>query len=337
MSNPPSQALAKPLPIAVFALVSLAPLAGIGLAGLWGGAWAWGALAWMGLAAVAIDLCLPWVAQDADSEFPGSDLLLAVIGTLALAMMPLLVWAVLRLGGLQGLALALAGGLWLGQVGHPAAHELIHRPGRGLRALGGAVYAVLLFGHHASAHRLVHHRHVASDQDPNSARQGEGYYRFALRAWPGSIRAGLAAERALRGHGGAYRLYALGALAGLGCGWALGGMAGLLVWAGLGLHFGAQVLLSDYVQHYGLRRGPSERVGLSHSWNAPQWFSSALMLNAPRHSDHHAHPARPYPALRLEEGAPLLPWPLPLACLVALYPPLWRRRMARELAALTKL
>ncbi|MBC7476986.1 MAG: fatty acid desaturase, partial [Pseudorhodobacter sp.] len=86
-----------------------------------------------------------------------------------------------------------------------------------------------------------------------------------------------------------------------------------------------------YVQHYGLTRGTHDGktapVTAAHSWNAPQLFSSALMLNAPRHSDHHTHPARPYPGLRLPDNAPMLPWPLPLACLVAMCPPLWRRRM----------
>jgi alkane 1-monooxygenase len=62
------------------------------------------------------------------------------------------------------------------------------------------------------------------------------------------------------------------------------------------------------------------------------------MLNAPRHSDHHAHPARPYPALRLPapEAAPRLPWSLPLACMIALAPPLWRRAIAPRLAAWRK-
>ncbi len=37
-----------------------------------------------------------------------------------------------------------------------------------------------------------------------------------------------------------------------------------------------QLLLSDYVQHYGLRRktsenGKPEPVGPQHSWNAPAW------------------------------------------------------------------
>ena len=107
---------------------------------------------------------------------------------------------------------------------------------------------------------------------------------------------------------------------------------GVLIWWGMAVLAQLQILVSDYVQHYGLRRAPlpdgrMEPVGPTHSWNSGPWFSSALMLNAPRHSDHHSHPSRPYPALRLgaEDEAPRLPWPLPLACTIALIPPLWKR------------
>ena len=129
----------------------------------------------------------------------------------------------------------------------------------------------------------------------------------------------------------------MGVLAGgAGAGWGLAGWRGAVVWAALGLHAQVQILLSDYVQHYGLRRaevqGRPVPVAAGHSWNAPHWFSSAFMLNAPRHSDHHAHPARPYPALRLPQDAPMLPWPLPVACTLALVPPLWRRRIGPHLA-----
>ena len=320
--------------LALFAAVAFSPLLLIGAGAVYGGAWVWVACLWMAGASVVIDLCAPRAAEE--GEFPGDGALLVAVGGAVLVSLPLVVRAAVGLGLPGGAGLLLAAGLWYGQVGHPAAHELIHRRQRPLFALGVAVYSLLLFGHHASAHRLVHHRHVASPQDPNSAAQGEGFYRFLWRAWSGSIRAGLAAERRLRGHGGPYGLYALGALAGLACGALVAGPAGVLAWAALGLHFGAQVLLSDYVQHYGLRRAEGERVGPGHSWNAPQWYSSALMLNAPRHSDHHMTPGRPYPALRLAPGMPVLPWPLPLACVVALYPPLWRRRMAVALRGLTK-
>jgi len=73
-------------------------------------------------------------------------------------------------------------------------------------------------------------------------------------------------------------------------------------------------------------------MGVRHSWNAPHWFSSALMLNAPRHSDHHTHPARVYPALRLTEDMPVLPRSLPAMATLALFPRLWRRVMDPRVA-----
>jgi len=200
----------------------------------------------------------------------------------------------------------------------------------------------LLFGHHTSAHRLVHHRHAASADDPNTARSGEGYYAFLLRAWLGSFRLGLAAETALRKRSAKgvhpYVVYVGMAGACLALGGLIAGWAGVLAWAALAFHAQSQLMLSDYVQHYGLMRqrradGRLEPVSARHSWNAPHWFSSSMMLNAPRHSDHHAHPQRPYPALRLpaETDAPRLPWPLPMACMIALCPPLWKRAIRPHL------
>jgi alkane 1-monooxygenase len=212
--------------------------------------------------------------------------------------------------------------------------------------LGVAVYTSVLIGHHVSAHRLVHHRAVATPDDPSSAPAGLGFWRYAPRAWRGSYRAGLLAESALRARGAQrglhpYWVYSLGAVAALATGVVIAGPRGAVVWFCLAAYAQVQILLADYVQHYGLQRskGPEtngkirfEPVGPRHSWNAPQWFSSALMLNAPRHSDHHAHPSRPYPALRLDDDAPMLPWPLPVACVLALSPPHWRRAMRGPVA-----
>lgn len=339
----------RSLPMTLFALAALAPLALLLAGGRLGGGWAAAGFLYMTVLALVLDQIKGLFMGDAPegAEFPAADALLAALGLGTLALMPLTVWAVAGDSGLgwgARLALFAGAGLWFGQVSHPAGHELIHRGSRLLYGLGVAVYGVLLFGHHASAHRLVHHRHVASAEDPNSARPGEGFYRFFLRAWAGSFRAGLAAERALSARAGRRRLnpyLAYVGLAGLSlaAGYGLAGRAGVLVWAGLGLHAQVQILLSDYVQHYGLGRarlddGRLEPVAARHSWNAPHWFSAAFMLNAPRHSDHHAHPARPYPALRLPPAgeAPMLPWPLPMACTLALFPGAWRRRIAPHLA-----
>ncbi len=57
-------------------------------------------------------------------------------------------------------------------------------------------------------------------------------------------------------------------------------------------------------------------------------MSSAMMSNAPRHSDHHMHPMRPYPALQLDDVVmPILPHSLPVMATIALIPGWWRKVM----------
>jgi len=333
----------RPLPMVLFALAAATPLALFGLGILWGGVWVLAALVYMTVFAALLDQISGLFAGDAPegAEFPAADAVLVGLALGALGLMPAAVWAVAGDSGLSGwarLGVFLGAGLWFGQVANPTAHELIHRSPRWLFRLGGLVYCWLLFGHHTSAHRLVHHRHAASLDDPNTARSGEGYYAFLIRAWGGSFRQGWAAENALRARSTAkpglhpYAVYIGMAAVCVALGALIAGPLGALAWVALAAHAQSQLMLSDYVQHYGLLRarladGRLEPVAARHSWNAPHWFSSAYMLNAPRHSDHHAHPTRPYPALRLPppDQAPHLPWPLPFACMLALFPPLWKR------------
>jgi alkane 1-monooxygenase len=196
-------------------------------------------------------------------------------------------------------------------------------------------------GHHASSHRLVHHRHVATPLDPASAPKGRGFWRYLPRAAIGGFREGLRAENDLRQRNAKglhpYLRYGLISAAALATAALIGGPLGTALWLVLAAHAQIQIHLSDYVQHYGLTRatlpdGRPEPVNAGHSWNTAHWFTSALLLNAPRHSDHHSHPTRAYPALRLPDDAPRLPWPLPLAATIALVPPLWRRLMKPHLA-----
>jgi alkane 1-monooxygenase len=344
----PGDSSSPPLPFPAFALASLLPLPLLGLGVAMGGAWLWAAFLYMAVLTLVLDQLLPLAAGPANAqEFPGTDFLLVTIGLGTLVLLPIAVWAIAGDSGLRAgerLLLFFATGFWLGQVGHPAAHELIHRPRRPLFRLGATFYSAVLFGQHASAHRLVHHRLVASAADPNTARCGESFYRFAPRAWAGSFRQGFAAETARRRAMSArglhpYAGYLAVSLAGLAVAALVAGATGALVWLALALHTQSQILLSDYVQHYGLERarlpdGKLEPVGAAHSWNTAHWLSSAMMLNAPRHSDHHVHPSRSFPLLDLAPAteAPRLPWPLPFACALALAPRLWRRAVRPHLA-----
>lgn len=273
-----------------------------------------------------------------EAEFPAGDGLATVLG---LAHFPLLFGGIWTLAAgdqntTNKVMIFIALSLFLGQVGNSNAHELIHRAARPMRRLGVAVYSTVLFGFHASAHLHVHHVHAATEHDPNSARLGQSFYSFAPRAWWGALRLGFLAEtKRYKGGWHPFMTYALWALFALCLSFALAGPGGILALIGLSLYAQIQLLLSDYVQHYGLRRKRTdtrlEPVGPQHSWNAPNPFSSALMLNAPRHSDHHAHPTRPYPGLELDrEAMPILPHSLPVMAVVALVPPVWRRIMDKR-------
>ncbi|MDJ1007772.1 MAG: alkane 1-monooxygenase [Paracoccaceae bacterium] len=316
----------------------IAPFLPVGLlvaACLLGGWWSAAAL----ISITALVMGLDRLPGPADSPAGTGHGVSVALGLAHLGLLPLGVWSLTHgAGGAQAGALALALGLYFGQVSNSNAHELIHRAGRWPRRLGVAVYASLLFGHHASAHRLVHHVHVATPDDPNSAPLGMSFWRFWPRAWIGSFRAGLAAERRRGRVMATYGVYVGGAGLGLIIAYVIGSWQAVLIWLALALYAQMQLLLSDYVQHYGLRRarrpdGGYAPAGPEHSWNAPHWYSSALMLNAPRHSDHHTAPARPFPDLRLNAGTmPMLPRSLPVMGAAALVPPLWRRMMDRRAA-----
>ncbi|WP_281983957.1 alkane 1-monooxygenase [Thalassorhabdomicrobium marinisediminis] len=331
-----------PHPLPVFYLATLtAPLL-VAAGALWGGIWSVAGVLWMTALTALLDrlvsVTLPVVEGD---EFPAADHLTR---TLALAhfLLWLLVIAALSgwtgLGGWEKLGVFLGAGLFMGQVSNSNAHELIHRPARHLRRLGRWVYISLLFGHHASAHPLVHHVHVGTRADPSTARLGEGFYRFWGRAWIGGFRDGLRAEtrRSVRSGRPRWRHpylgYLVGAVAVLLIAFVIGGGAGVLWAVLLAIFAQSQLMLSDYVQHYGLQRkigadGRAEPVGPKQSWNAPQPASSALMLNAPRHSDHHCTPNRAFPGLVLDADMPMLPRSLPVMASLALVPPLWKRVM----------
>ncbi|MEM1302251.1 MAG: alkane 1-monooxygenase [Pseudomonadota bacterium] len=303
-----------------------------------------------------LDELIVFASDDAPAgvEFPAARWLSIVLGLLHI---PVLIFAVATISGVFGASLIeqaaalFAFGLYFGQVSYSNAHELIHSARRVPFWLGTLVYSSTLYGHHVTAHRHIHHRYVGSDKDPNTARMGESFYQFALRAWLSSAQLGLAVEnqrqrarfsaiRPMRHMFLVYGLIAFGMAAGIT--WAFG-IAGLIAFLLLSIYATAQILLADYVQHYGLQRrmigaDKLEPIGIEHSWNAPHPISAALMLNAPRHSDHHAHPAKPFEALDLpeEDEAPMLPYSLPAMSTLALFPPIWRRVMDDRAAEWSK-
>ena len=134
-----------------------------------------------------------------------------------------------------------------------------------------------------------------------------------------------------------YFTYITGAAVALGLVTGVTGFAGLATYLGLAILAQGGLLMTDYIQHYGLTRdqgndGRLEPVTQMHSWNAPHWFTRHLTLNAPLHSAHHQRPGLPYTELDNPATAPQMPYGPGRMSLMALNPRRWRRVMNPKVA-----
>lgn len=92
------------------------------------------------------------------------------------------------LNGIEISALAISVGVATGGIGITFAHELMHQRNRFERGLAETLMCSTLYGHFCIEHVYGHHRNVATDADPASAREGESIYAFLPRTILGSWR-----------------------------------------------------------------------------------------------------------------------------------------------------
>lgn len=254
--------------------------------------------------------------------------------------------------GLSGFALAgriTALGMMCGVVGINVAHELGHRHRPLDRMLSKTLLVSSLYAHFYIEHNRGHHRHVATPNDPATARKNEILYIFWFRsifgAWSGAWH--IEADRLKKIgkpwwsiHNEMLRLQLVQAA---------------VVFAVV-LFFGTQVALYfviaafmggvlletvNYIEHYGLARkanaeGRYERVMPKHSWNSNHVYGRLLLFELSRHSDHHYKASTPYQLLDHIDAAPQLPTGYPGMMLLALIPPVFFAVMNRRVEKLQR-
>jgi alkane 1-monooxygenase len=298
-------------------------------------------------------------SENADPDTPEDDLQLYRLLTLIwfpvqLFTLCFMLWFVPQAGHLnlaEKIGLFIGMGVMSGTIGINYSHELMHQKPKLERWLADLLLASVLYSHFRTEHLKVHHLYVGTPRDAVTARYNENFHRYFARVLRDSWQSAFRAEKAWlarKGHPWFHPSNPFWRYWGLQTGFVILALA-LGGWAGLGFFLLQayvavwQLELTNYVEHYGLTRrhlgdGKYEHALPQHSWNAPHRATNWLLINLQRHSDHHYKPDRRFPLLQTydPDQAPQLPYGYPIMTMIAMIPPLWRRRMNPRVRAWRK-
>ncbi len=221
-------------------------------------------------------------------------------------------------------------------------HELIHRRVPWERRLGEFLLASASYPTYATEHVYIHHAKVGTPYDVGSAPKGESFWSYLPKELISNITNSWALDKdrlARRGlpvwhYSNPFWRYGAGLLFWHGMAYLMGGIWAIPIFAFLGFGCVFSMKLSNYLQHYGLRRvllpsGRWEKVAPRHSWSADFKFSNWMFFNMQRHADHHATASRHYPLLQVRgpEESPELPGTYADMMKILLRPKKWFEKM----------
>ena len=226
------------------------------------------------------------------------------------------------------------------------AHELGHKSDTLNRTLARISLAPAAYGHFAIEHNFGHHRWVATSGDPASSRYNESLWQFLPRTVVGGLRSSIVIETERLARRDKMFWSKNNELL---QGWAMSAVFYSLIIKAFGSKaipflaiqaiYGFSLLeVVNYLEHYGLLRqqdekGRFERTRPEHSWNSNHIVTNLFLYQLQRHSDHHAHPVRPYQLLRHFAEAPQLPSGYATMIMPAYFPPLWFAIMNKRVRA----
>jgi len=226
-------------------------------------------------------------------------------------------------------------GVVLGSLGINVAHELGHRETKFEQVMAWLLLLPSNYLHFFIEHNRGHHKHVATPEDPSSARLNESLYAFLYRSMTQTYSKAWKLENSRVGSNHAQNLMIYFTLIMLGFWTAVAVVFGwrMLVYGLIAGFLGAALLeMVNYIEHYGLRRKKIsdlryEPVQQFHSWNSNHELGRIVLYELVRHSDHHMKSQRKYQTLRCIDESPQLPYGYPGSILISLIPPVWFRLM----------
>ena len=235
-------------------------------------------------------------------------------------------------------------GLLCGAFGINAAHELGHRINVFEQFLAKLLLLTSLYMHFFIEHNKGHHKHVATPDDPSTAKYQQTVYAFwiqtfvgtYLSAWHIAIDESKKKNRIFPLLNNEMFLFQFVQIAFVLLILYFFGLSIMLYFLGAAV-LGATLLETvNYIEHYGLtrekREGTSyERVKPHHSWNSNHVIGRLMLFELSRHSDHHYLASRKYQILRNMDEAPQMPTGYPGMIVLSLFPPIWFHVMHRQM------
>lgn len=240
-------------------------------------------------------------------------------------------------------------GLLCGTFGINVGHELGHRQNKFEQFLAKTSLLSSLYMHFFIEHNKGHHKHVATKNDPSSARKWEPIYTFYFRtiifsyisAWK------IANEELAQKSKSVFsfsnqmlqaQLIQITFIITIYLVFNLSGLLYFLAAATIGILLLETV---NYIEHYGLSRkgisdGKYERAMPTHSWNSNHIIGRLMLFELSRHSDHHYLASRKYQILRHHENAPQMPTGYPGMMILSLLPPVWFYIMHKQIEKYTQ-
>lgn len=235
-------------------------------------------------------------------------------------------------------------GIMAGSIGINVAHELGHRSKKLEQNMSKILLLTALYMHFFIEHNRGHHKNVATDLDPASAKKGETLYGFWIKSVIGGYLNAwkLEAERLKKNERSFWtwqnQMLQFQAIQ------VIYLLTVALIFNPITMLFAIAVAITgflqletvNYIEHYGLRRkkldnGRYEKVLPRHSWNSNHEVGRIFLYELTRHSDHHYKASRKYQILRHMDESPQLPYGYPGSMIIAMFPPLWFKLMHKTL------
>ncbi len=312
--------------------------------------WSVSPFIWVFILVPIIDLVLPYLSkQDVDLKeniLHNFSILIILPCILFLIVFGLIVVSDSTISIFVAAALGAAVGMSGGSIGITTAHELIHRQNKYMRGIGILLLVLCCYGHFRIEHVYGHHKHVATKEDPATARRGENFYFYFFRCVINSVISSWNIEKNILDKKNIKTLslqnrmlhYFILEIIFLIIAFFIAGINGLVF---VIFHSFVSITLLElvnYIQHYGLERkmqnGKYERFTDHHSWNSRHISANWSTFNLGLHAEHHQSASKHYPLLSQEEKVIEMPANYSIMLIMALIPPLWFFIMDRKLASL---